>query len=185
MANSERDDRGKFWPYMILGFLAIGITLGYWTVKHAIGMPVHESNEYMMKYQNADLDANEIEEAQALFNQNYKISIDGMKLSNFKPEHLKRKAGKIVVLNRVNRISYTLVDRGGNVVSDANVSLLLTRPHTEKEDQRFNKLPFKDGHYVLEKLVLKNPGRYILRVRVEKGKAVGYMDTAGYLNPSH
>lgn len=186
MENSNIDEsRGKFWPYMILGFLAIGITLGYWTVKHAIGMPVHESNEYMMKYQNADLDANKIEEAQALFNQHYKIELDDMKLSNFKPEHLKRKAGKIVALSSVNRISYSVVDRSGNVVSDANVSLLLTRPHTEKEDQLFKKLPFEDGHYILDKLTLKNPGRYILRVRVQKGKAIGYMDTAGFLNPKH
>ena len=181
MANNS--DKGKYWPYMILGFLAIGIILGYWTVKHAIGLPVHESNEYMMKYQTADMDANRIMEAQERFDRRYRVKLDDMKLSDFKPEHLKRKPGKIVALNPVNRISYSVTDREGKAVSDANVSLLLTRPHTEKEDQHFDHLPFKNGHYVLEKLTLKNPGRYILRVRVQKGDAVGYMDTPGYLKP--
>ena len=36
-------NKGKtYWPHMILGFLAIGITLGYWTVKSATSMPVQE-----------------------------------------------------------------------------------------------------------------------------------------------
>ena len=182
MANEN--DKGKYWPYMILGFLAIGITLGYWTVKHAVGLPVHESNEYMMIYQKADRDANKILEAQKRFDKRYRVGIADMKLSDFKPEHLKRDPGKIVALNPTNRISYIVTDREGKTVADANVSLLLTRPHTDKEDRRFDHLPFKNGYYVLEKLTLKKPGRYILRVRVQKGDAVGFMDTPGYLKPA-
>jgi len=180
MAN---ENKKTYWPHMIVGFVAIGIILGYWTVKSAIRMPVHESNEYMLKYQTAEKDANEIIEAQQRFDKRYDLKLTGMKASDFKPEHLKRKHGKIVALNHLNRITYRLTDKEGHPVSDANVTLLLTRPHTGKEDQLFTHLPYKEGYYVVEKLELKNPGRYILRVRAQKGDAVGFMDTPGYLKP--
>jgi hypothetical protein len=146
-------------------------------------MPVHESNEYMLKYQTAEKDANEIIEAQQRFDKQYNLTLTGMKTSDFKPEHLKRKHARIVALKPVNRIAYRMTDKAGNPVSDANVTLLLTRPHTEKEDQLFKHIPYKDGYYVVEKLQLKNPGRYILRVRAQKGDAIGFMDTPGYLKP--
>jgi len=180
MAN---ENKKTYWPHMIVGFIAIGITLGYWTVKSAIRMPVHESNEYMLKYQTAEKDANEIIEAQQRFDKQYNLTLTGMKTSDFKPEHLKRKHARIVALKPVNRIAYRMTDKAGNPVSDANVTLLLTRPHTEKEDQLFKHIPYKDGYYVVEKLQLKNPGRYILRVRAQKGDAIGFMDTPGYLKP--
>jgi hypothetical protein len=177
------DNKKPYWPHMIGGFVAIGIVLGYWTVKSAIRMPVHESNEYMMKYQKADVGANEIIEAQQRFDARYKLALKEMDDSDFEPEHLKRKPGRIVALGPVNRISYEVTDRAGHPVPDANVTLLLTRPHTEKEDQLFKNVPYKNGRYTVENLRLKNPGRYILRVRVQKGDAVGYQDTAGYFKP--
>jgi len=173
-----------YWPHMILGFVVIGITLGYWTIKSAIKMPVHESNEHMMKYQKADLNANEIIEAQQRFDARYRLKLEGLKPSDFKPEHLKRRAGTVMALEPVNTLRYRLTDREGNPVSDANVTLLLTRPHTEVDDRTFPNLPYTDGAYTLEKLEIQKPGRYILRVRAQKGDAIGYMDTEAYLKPS-
>jgi len=182
MANNS--DKGKFWPYMILGFVFIGIALGYWTVKHAINMPVHESNEYMMKYQDADKNANAIVEAQQRFDSRYKVQILDAKISKFKPEHIKRKSGVVLALSGNNTIKYRILDKSsGKIVSDANVSLLVTRPHTEKEDQLFKDIKSKDGLYIVDNIKLKNPGRYILRVRVQKGNAIGYKDIEGYYQP--
>jgi 5,10-methenyltetrahydromethanopterin hydrogenase len=168
---------------MILGFVAIGIALGYWTIKHSISMPVHESNEFMMKYQKADLNANEIIEAQNRFDKRYNLEILNFRVSDFKPEHLKRKVGKILALEHKNTIEYKLTTKDGKAVNDANVSLLVTRPHTEKEDQLFKNLKAKNGIYKVENIQLKNPGRYILRVRVQKGDAIGFKDTEAYLKP--
>jgi len=169
---------------MILGFIAIGLTLGFWTVRSTVGMPVHESNEYMMKYQAADHDANEILEAGHRFDARYTLQLAGMEKSDFKAKNLKRKGRKTVKLAAVNRIRYLLADHDGNPVADANVSLLLTRPHTERDDRFFKSLKMVDGEYVLPELRLEKPGRYILRVRAQIGDAVKYMDTPGYYDPS-
>ena len=181
MSNSS--SQKSYWPHMILGFVAIGITLGYWTVKHSIQMPVHESNEFMMKYQSADLGANEIIEAQNRFDQKYNLALLNFKPSDFKPEHLKRKPKKIMALNSTNTVEYRVTTKDGKAVNDANVSLLITRPHTETEDQLFKDIKAQNGVYRVENIKLKNAGRYILRVRVQKGDAVAYKDTAGYLKP--
>jgi len=168
---------------MILGFVAIGLMLSFWTVKSTIGMPVHESNEYMMKYQAADLNANEIQEAQSRFDSRYVLKLENMELSDFKAKNLKRKNRRIVSLHAVNNIEYSLRDKAGNPVSDANVTLLVTRPHTEKDDQTIADINGSNGLYTVKNLKLAKPGRYILRVRVQKGDAVGYLDTEGYYKP--
>jgi hypothetical protein len=179
----NRDADGRFWPYMILGFLFIGITLGYWTVKHAVDTPVHESNEYMMKYQRADRNADKIVEAQKRFDEKYEVSIVGIEYSDFKPEHLKRKVDSVVALKRRNDIGFRVTDRDGKAVTDANVTLLLTRPHTRSEDRLYSDIPYADGIYRVEGVEVKKPGRYILRLRVSIGDAVGFVDTEGYLKP--
>ena len=181
---NRTDDSGKFWPYMILGFLFIGITLGYWTVKHAIGLPVQESNEYMMKYQQADKNADKLVEEQMRFDSKYDVKLYGLKKSNFKPEHLKRKPKQVMALEDVNSIYYVVTDKNGNVVKDATVTLLLTRPHTRADDKLFKSLPFKDGKYVLDNLKIDKAGRWILRVRVKIGDDIGFQDTPAYKEPS-
>ena len=60
---------------MILGFLVVGITLSYWTVKSASSIPVQESNEYMLKYQMADMNINQIMEKKTAFDKAYDIHI--------------------------------------------------------------------------------------------------------------
>ena len=72
--NNER----TYWPHMILGFLTIGITLSYWTVKSASSMPVQESNQYMLKYQMADMNINQIMEKKIAFDKAYKNIVRDM-----------------------------------------------------------------------------------------------------------
>ncbi len=55
-----KNNEKTYWPHMILGFLTIGLTLSYWTVKSDSSMPVQESNQYMLKYQMADININQI-----------------------------------------------------------------------------------------------------------------------------
>jgi len=178
--SEKKDDSGKFWPYMILGFLAIGITLGYWTIKNTINMPVHESNEFMQKYQDADKSANEIIEAAQRFDAKYNLEVSGLDKSDFKPKFLKRKPHQYFKLNDNNKIDIKITTKDGKVVSDANVTLLLTRPQTETDDKYFKNIKFSNGSYVVDNLKITKPGRYILRVRATKGDATKYLDTYCY-----
>jgi len=178
---SEKNNSGKFWPYMILGFLAIGITLGVWTIKSTISLPVHESNEYMKKYQDADNSANEIIEAENLFDSKYNLELKGLEKSSFKPKFLKRKPHQYYTLKESNNFSYKVTKKDGSAVNDANVTLLLTRPQTEKDDKLISNIKSNgSGEYIIKDLKVQKPGRYILRLKVSLGKAVKYLDTYGF-----
>ena len=178
-SNNEK----SYWPHMIVGFLGIGIMLGYWTVTSAINMPVNESNRYQKKYQQADMGINEILEAQERFDAHYRVKLVGAKESNFKPnEFLKRSHGKIIALQKHNVLQYSIKTLSGEVVNDANVSFLLTRPHTVADDQTLAMDNDKASAYFVT-FDLEKAGRYTLRLRVQIGDAVGFVQHEAYLEP--
>ena len=181
---AKKTKEKTYWPHMIMGFLLIGITLGYWTVKHATSMPVQEENEYMLKYQQADMNINEILEKEKAFDNKYKIVISGVEMLPVKKnEVLHRKQKPQVKLAKgENSFLYEVIDRSSADVPDANVSFLLTRPHTKTDDVMIETVPFSDGKYKVTVTVDK-PGRYILRFRAKGGEATGYLDTPAYLKP--
>jgi len=181
---AKKTKEKTYWPHMIMGFLLIGITLGYWTVKHATSMPVQEENEYMLKYQQADMNINEILEKEKAFDNKYKIVISGVEMLPVKKnEVLHRKQKPQVKLAKgENSFVYEVIGQSSADVPDANVSFLLTRPHTKTDDVMIETVPFSDGKYKVTVTVDK-PGRYILRFRAKVGEATGYLDTPAYLKP--
>ncbi|KYJ86837.1 FixH family protein [Sulfurovum riftiae] len=180
----ENNKEKTYWPHMILGFLMVGITLGYWTVKSASSVPVQEENEYMMKYQTADYNINEILAKKRAFDKVYTITISDVEMLPVKKNEIQhRQLKEQVKLHKgENSFTYTVADRSSMPVSDANVSFLLTRPHTKKDDVIIDTIPFSDGKYRV-KVSIEKPGRYILRLRAKIGKAVGYSDIPAYLKP--
>ncbi len=182
MAKENREK--TYWPHMILGFLMVGITLGYWTVKSASSVPVQESNDYMMKYQQADMSINEIIAKKKAFDRKYKIIISDVEMLPVKKNEIQhRQLKEQVKLHKgENSFTYTVADRSSVPVSDANVSFLLTRPHTKVDDVMIETIPFSDGKYRV-KVSIEKPGRYILRLRTRIGEAVGYSDIPAYLKP--
>jgi hypothetical protein len=182
MANNSNGS-GKFWPYMILGFLFIGLFLGFWTVRVTLAMPVSESNEYQRKYQDADLNINQIIEAQERFDARYVLKALDFKLSSFKPTDFARKHNKVVALTKTMHVAYRLTDKSGAAINDANVTLLLTRPQTRDDDQIFPHLKAKNGVYTTPDFTLPKAGRYTLRLRVQVGDAVGFLEHEAYLEP--
>ena len=174
-----------YWPHMILGFLAIGITLGYWTVKSATSMPVQESNQYMLKYQMADININKITELKQAFDKAYSITLldvetmvmtDNVNSNRPQPNPVKLSAG-------INDFSYEIVSKDGSKVSDANATFLLTQPHSRKEDQLFVNVPYRDGKYQINGVEIKKAGRYTLQFRAEVADTMGYSGIAAYLKP--
>jgi len=182
---AKKNKEKTYWPHMILGFLVLGITLSYWTVKSATSMPVHESNEYMLKYQQADININEILEGKAKFDQSYTIELINVKKEMYKLENAKRaKAESSIVLTQGNNnFTYLVTTKDGRVVSDANVTFLLTRPHSVKEDKYVENIPFTDGKFQVSDIDILKAGRYTLQLRAKIGENTGYSQIPAYLKP--
>lgn len=178
-----KSNEKTYWPHMILGFLAIGITLSYWTVKSASSMPVQESNQYMLKYQMADMNINQIMERKIAFDKAYSIHIvdvetmvvtDNVNSNRPQPNPVK-------LIQGMNNFSYEIVANNGTKVSDANVTFLLTQPHSRKEDKLFVNIPYADGKYQVKGLDITRAGRYTLQFRAEVGDTMGYSEVSAYL----
>ena len=174
-----------YWPHMILGFLAIGLTLSYWTVKSASSMPVQESNEFMLKYQIADMNINEIMESKIAFDKAYTIRLvdmetmvmtDNVNSNRAQPNPVKLSQG-------MNTFAYEVVAKDGTEVSDANVTFLLTQPHSRSQDQLFENLPYEDGKYQARDVNITKAGRYTLQLRAQVGDTIGYSEISAYLQP--
>ncbi len=174
-----------YWPHMILGFLLLGMTLSYWTVKSASSVPVQESNDYMLKYQQADMNINEILERKAAFDQRYTIEIVDVKKEMIELENAKRaKAENSVVLKQgKNSFTYVVAAKDGTAVSDANVTFLLTRPHSVREDKYVENIPFVDGKFQVSNINITKAGRYTLQLRAKIGETIGYLQIPAYLKP--
>ena len=172
-----------YWPHMILGFLMLGITLSYWTVKSASSMPVQESNDYMLKYQQADMNINEILKSKALFDQSYTIEIRDVKKAMVKLENAKRakEEHSVVLTPGKNSFNYLVTTKDGAAVSDANVTFLLTRPHSVREDKYVENIPFSEGKFHVSDINITKPGRYTLQLRARIGEVTGYSQIPAYL----
>jgi len=181
MANNS--DQGKYWPWFILGFIAIGVTLGAWTVRSAISLPVHESNAYMMKYQEADIHINTLIKEQEAFAAQYTLEIPGLVPSDFKPKHLKRKPETVYQLTPHQQMTVVIKDRQGKPVDDMNITMQITRPFTRAEDQMQQVPSWGEGRYSVTLPSLKKPGRYTIRYRAQKGDAVAFRSIAGFYKP--
>ena len=179
------NNKKTYWPHMILGFLFIGISLGYWTVKSASSIPVQESNQYMLKYQMADMHINEIMARKTAFDKLYDIEIinvetivmtDNVNSNRPQPNAVKLSLG-------LNDFTYKVVKKDGTSISDANVTFLLTQPHSRKQDQLFDQVPYMNGTYHVKDVNITKAGRYTLQLRAIVGDTIGYAETAAYLKP--
>ena len=181
----KKNNTKTYWPHMILGFLAIGLTLGYWTVKSASSLPVQESNQYMLKYQMADITINDILESKQAFDKKYAIALENVEMMTMTDNiNSNLPQPNVVKLSQgVNHFSYSVTSKDGKIVSDAKVTFLLTQPHSRKEDKLFVNIPYKDGKYQINGVDIQKPGRYTLQFRAEIADTMGYSEVAAYLKP--
>lgn len=183
---ADNNKAKTYWPHMILGFLIIGITLGYWTVKSASSMPVQESNDYMLKYQIADININDIMEKKIVFDRQYKITLHGKEMVLMKDNVYSNRGNEnsVKLSKGMNEFVYTIEKTNGSIATDANVTFLLTRPHTNKDDMLVSVVPYDNGEYKINDINISKPGRYTLSLRVIMGDdAIGYSEIPAYLEP--
>jgi hypothetical protein len=179
------NNKKTYWPHMIIGFLFIGISLGYWTVKSASSMPVQESNQYMLKYQMADMHINEIMARKLAFDKAYNINIleaETMVMTDNVNSN-RPQLNPVKLSQGANVFSYEVVAKDGTKVTDANVTFLLTQPHSRKNDQLFTDIPYIDGKYQVTDVNITKAGRYTLQLRAIVGDTIGYSELSAYLKP--
>ncbi|SFV59766.1 hypothetical protein MNB_SV-13-340 [hydrothermal vent metagenome] len=181
----SKDKNTTYWPHMILGFLAVGLTLGYWTIKSANALPVQESNTYMLKYQQADLSINEIHAREKAFAKDYSIEIQEVETMVMTDNiHSNRLQFNPVKLSKgKNNFAYIVKNKAGDIVKDANVSFLLTRPHSRREDVMQEVVIFKENAYRTQDFDIQKAGRYTLQFRAIIGEKIGYSSYPAYLVP--
>ncbi len=181
----ENNKQKTYWPHMILGFLTLAFTLSYWTVKSASSMPVQESNNYMLKYQQADININEIIKRKNLFDKSYVIEIMDVKTIMLEIENVKRvKDERTVLLQKgINSFSYRVRSKDNILKNDANVTFLLTRPHSRTEDILLENIRNIDGRYIISDINISKAGRYTLLLRAKINEAIGYSEIPAYLKP--
>lgn len=179
----ENSNTKTYWPHMIVGFLFLALTLSYWTVKSASSLPVQEVNEYMMKYQQADIHINDVLESKAAFDALYTIELkdvetmvmtDNIHSNVPQPNPVKLAKGK-------NHFTYVIKDKNAQVLTDANVTFLLTRPHSRRDDVLLENVLFENGAYTTKNIDIIKEGRYTLQLRVRAGKNTGYSNVPAYL----
>ncbi len=179
------NNKKTYWPHMIVGFLVLALTLSYWTVKSASSLPVQEVNDYMMKYQQADIYINDILEKKSAFDALYTIEAKGIQTMAMSDNiHSKLPQPEVVkLLQGKNRFRYRVQTKEGKTVEDAHVSFLLTRPHTRVDDVMIENVPFHDGAYTVN-IDIQKEGRYTLQLRVEIDEnTIGYLKLPAYLKP--
>ncbi len=169
---------------MIVGFLLLGLTLGFWTIKSASSMPVEKENTYMMAYQDADMNINGIMASQSAFNAKYTIELvdaKTIKIDENKNSKRKQVLDQVALTAGANQFSYRVVDKNGTEIKDAKVSFLLTRPHTDIDDKKIEKISFNGKAFETPKINITKPGRYTLVLKAQIGDTAGFLETPAYL----
>ena len=142
MSKNEKN----YWPHFIVGLVIFTIGMGTWTVVTAINNPVEMDNSYMRNYHQVDADLNKILESGAKFDKKYQLSLENSEL----------KEGE-------NELKIALKDKEGNVINNAKIEILVTRPETTKLDKNL-KAKF-DGSGYRAKVILDKKGRWNIQIK--------------------
>lgn len=148
---------GKKWPWIIAIATIIVIGLVINTVKVAINNPVEMSQYGMQSYHEYDNNVNAIINATIEFDKKYAVAFVTPKISE-----------------KSSIIAYTVKDRTGNAVNDANVSVVLTRPDTNKLDMVLENPSIANGVYTFKTIDLPKAGRWDIMAKICVGKDQRY-----------
>jgi len=181
-----KKNQNRLWFAIVMGMLAFGIGMVIWTVKQAVSLPVQESNNFMLKYQQADLNINSIMENKAKFDAKYTIELQNSEFITLDEEHQntnsKRKQEKPVKLKMGENIfSYKIQEKNGKSVQNAQFTFLLTRPFTRTEDKKEDNISISNGLYITKAVELEKKGRYTLQVKATIDGLTGYSEIPAYL----
>lgn len=131
-------NKKTFWPYGILLslFAIVGACIA--TIIYASNYPVYEDDSFLSKYQEVDYNFNEIKLKDENFKNSYQVSL------NLKPQ-IDKKKREFFEVKPAQMLVFRVAERNdlSKKASDINATLLLTRPHTNKQDEWLQTSEFK------------------------------------------
>lgn len=155
-------NKKTFWPYGILLSLFAIVGACVATIIYASNYPVYEDDSFLSKYQEVDYNFNEIKLKDENFKNSYQVSL------NLKPQIDKRKR-EFFEVKPAQVLVFRVAERNdlSKNASDINATLLLTRPHTNKQDEwlqtsefKLANKPFKDKFGKLSTGLKKHSNAY-------------------------
>lgn len=148
----------NYWPHTIIGMILATVVACGWTIKIAMSNPVEMDTFYMEKYQKVDQNINEIMELQEKFNAKYDL----------------RYSTESFVMGK-NSFSIKLLDKeNGKEIENAKVTLLLSRPETNKDNKEMKPSKIENGNYIFDVIEILKPGRWQILTKIEIGEFKGY-----------
>lgn len=148
---------GKKWPWIIgiSTIMVIGFSIA--TIKVAINNPVEMSTYGMQSYHTYDNHANEIINAKIEFDKKYSIFFLTPQISD-----------------KQSVIAYAVKDKSDNMIEDANISVVLTRPDTTKLDITLENPSIANGVYTFKAVDLPKAGRWDIMAKITIGDKQRY-----------
>ncbi|MDD2384475.1 MAG: FixH family protein [Sulfurospirillaceae bacterium] len=147
----------NYWPHAIIGMILSVVVAGGFTIRLAIKNPVEMDTYYMEKYQKVDQNINEILALQAKFDAKFDIKYS---TENF-------------VLGK-NSIVIKVLDKNGQAITDASVTLLLSRPETNQNNLEMQPSKAANGNYTFDDITIEKPGRWQILTKIIVGEFQGY-----------
>ncbi len=153
----KKKNKALHWPIGIFLAIMAVVAMGAWTIGVANSNPVIMDDFYFDKYQDVELNYNEIQKSQMAFDKKYNISknLDNFKLGD-------------------NELVLKIVTKDNQPVEDANITVKITRPISNKEDMNLNVISIKNGNYKLSPFEIKSEGRWQILSKVQVGELVSF-----------
>ncbi len=148
----------NYWPHAIVGMILIVVIAGAYTIKIAVDNPVQEDTYFMEKYQKVNKDINKLMKKKSDFDKNFTISYSTLKFNQ-----------------GTNSISIEVKDKtDANLVKNADITLLVTRPETNEFNQNLKPTKIENGKYIFDNIKINKPGRWKILTDIKINKFEGY-----------
>jgi len=151
--------KANYWPHFIVGSIFAVGGLCVWTVKIAVEHPVEMDSFYFDAYQNVDQDINNIILKQQAFDKKYVVNIPK---NNF-------------VMGEQNSLAISINEIATDkAITDANITVVVTRPETQRLDKKPKLLSAENGIYTFENFEVEKPGRWQIMSKVTIGELTSF-----------
>ncbi|SFV55279.1 hypothetical protein MNB_SM-4-1494 [hydrothermal vent metagenome] len=143
---------GRIWPYGIGIAITLVFSFCVATIFITESSAIQESDAYMTKYQEADLNANDFIKKRMAFDKLYTIEYVTKKISGKSPV-----------------ISYKVSTKDGIVLNNAKIKIAISRPETDAFDKTLETPSIDNGVYsfALDKFPKQGVWNIIAKVSVE------------------